>query len=461
MEDTSTKKNHLLKKELLFIVLLMVIAVVLIVIGLTISKYSKPKYIYEKTINEIYDYTKNIITYDKKDTDLGENISLESLITLNINSDQDIFNTGYDLKTLYRYYNNLSRTKTKLTFKQDISNKKLLFNVDSKINNYNLTNHSYLVDNSTKYEYLYGFKDNYINLGNARYYETISKNKNISYNLNYLSNFIKDSIIKNINKNDITLSKEKTVINDNEVKLLKYEYKLDDMKLRLLINGVIKDLKANERTNNIMNIINPNFSKYKISDKKRLLDKHENIIFSIYTNNLYKVKKVVFTKEDSTIKKDISFEPKEDIIEIKTYSNSKETSTTTLKKVRNTYIASIVDDKQQTIGSIEIYNEEKRSTMIVTISNNDKKIDINLDRNITKLNEKVNYNSNISLQISILDKINMNKILNLNIFTMNKVSKYVKIEVGMNNIILLDSLTKEEKAYKDLEKERIKNKLLR
>jgi len=44
---------------------------------------------------------------------------------------------------------------------------------------------------------------------------------------------------------------------------------------------------------------------------------------------------------------------------------------------------------------------------------------------------------------------------------MNKVSKYVKIEVGMNNIILLDSLTKEEKAYKDLEKERIKNKLLR
>ena len=75
------------------------------------SKYSKPKYIYEKTINGIYDYTKNIITYDKKDTDLGENISLESLITLNINSDQDIFNTGYDLKTLYRYYNNISRTK--------------------------------------------------------------------------------------------------------------------------------------------------------------------------------------------------------------------------------------------------------------------------------------------------------------------------------------------------------------
>ena len=461
MDDISTKKSRLLKKELLFIVLLMVISVILIVLGLTISKYSKPKYIYGKTINEIYDYTKNIITYDKKDTDLGDNISLESLITLNINSDKDIFNTGYDLKTLYKYYNNISRTKTKLTFKQDISNKKLLFNINSRLNNSVLTNHTYLVDNSTKYEYLYGFKDNYINLGNARYYETINKNKNISYNLEYLSNFIKDSLIRNINNNDITLSKEKTIINDNEVKLLKYEYKLDDMKLRLLINAVIKDLKEDERCNNIMNIINPNFSKYKISDKKRLLDKHENLVFSIYTNNLYKVKKVVFTREDSTIKKDISFEPKAEIIEIKTYTDSKETSTSTLKKVRNTYIASIIDDKEQTIGSIEINNEEKRSTMIVTISSKDKKIDINLDRNIIKLNENVNYNSNISLQMSILDKTNMNKILNLNILSMNKVSKYAKIDVGMNNIILLDSLSQQEKKYKDLENERIKSKLLR
>ena len=460
MGSNDIHKNKLVKKELLLIVLLMVIAVIFLSIGVTFNRLSKPKNIYSKTITSIYNYTNNMMSYEKKDTNLGNNIKSNYQISLNIHSDEDIFNTGYNRFQLYKYYNNLSRTKTNISFNQDLTNKKLLYIFDSKINNQTLTNQKILVDDSTKYEYLEGFKNNYINLGNAIYFETINSDKDINYNISYIKEFILNSFIENMNTEDINIHKEKTLYNDQKVKLIKYEYKLDDMKLRLLLNGIIKDIKKDERANHIISIINPDFKKYKISSKKRLLNKHEYLEFSIYTNNLYHIKKFEFGKIDSTKKDTISFEPTSERIRITTSENDQIKTITTLVKNKDNYVASMVDTKEKGIGSIEFDREEKRTTLIVGYSN-DKKIDINYDRNIIKLDENKRYTQEITLSISIIDSFTMKKLLNLNFSCINNVSKYVKIEEEVSNVLLYDTLTQQEKEYKSLEKERIKKKLLR
>ena len=186
MGSSEINKNKLIKKELSLIVLLMVIAVIFLSIGVTFNRLSKPKNIYSKTITSIYNYSNQMMSYEKKYTNLGNNIKSTYQISQNIHSDEDIFNTGYNKLQLYKYYNNISRTKTNISFNQDLTNKKLLFIFDSKINNQNLTNQKILIDDSTKYEYLEGFKNNYINLGNAIYFETINTDKDIDYNINYL-----------------------------------------------------------------------------------------------------------------------------------------------------------------------------------------------------------------------------------------------------------------------------------
>lgn len=460
MGSSETSKNKLIKKELLLIVLLMVFAVVLLIIGTTFHSSSKPKHIYAKTINSIYNYTSNMNSYEKKVTDIGNNIKSDYDIKLTIHSDEDIFNTKYDRPHLYKYYNNLSRTKTNISFNQDLTNKKLLYVFNSTLNNKPLTYQKILIDDSTKYEYLYGFKNNYINLGNAVYFETINSHNNIEDNIKYLNDFIIKSFIDNINEEDITINKEKTLYNEQSTKLIKYEYKLNDMRLRLLLNGIIKDIKKDERANHIMSILNPNFKKYKISAKKKLLNKNENLIFNIYTNNFYSIKKFEIGKESNNKNFIISFEPNSENIRITTLENNVIKTKTILANNKGNYVASMVDDKNNSTGSIEFDKEEKRTTLIVGYSN-DKKIDINYDRNIIKLDEKKSYTQEISLSINITETSTMKKLLNLSFSCINNVSKYVKIEEEVSNVILYDTLTKKEKEYKSLEKERIINKLLR
>ncbi len=460
MENNENKKKKRLRKELLLIVLLMVIAVILLVIGITFNRSSQPKHIYTKTVNYIYNYLNNMMYYEKNNTNIGNNIHSDYTVNFNIHSDEDIFNTGYTKQQLYKYYNNLSRTKTNISFNQDTTNKILMYSFDSKLLNRTLTNQKIVVNDSTKYEYLEGFKENYINLGNAIYFETINSHKDIEYNISYLNEFIKDSFLNNINEEDIKVNKVKTTYNDQEIKLMKYEYKLNDMRLRLLLNKIIKDIKKDERANHIMSIINPNFKKFKISSSKQLLQNHEYIEFNIYTNSLYHIKKFEFNRIDSINKSIISIEPSEEMIKILTYKNNNLDTTTILKNNKGSYVASMVDAKNNSVGSIEFERSEKRTTLIVGFSK-DKKIDVNYDRSIKKLDENKSYTQNISLSINIIDSTTMNKILNFNFSCINNVSKYVKIEEEISNVILYDSLTKKEKEYKSKEKERIINKLLR
>ncbi len=460
MESNENKKIRRLRKELLLIVLLMVIAVALLTIGITFNNSSKPKKVYSKTINNIYKYINSMMYYEKNNTNIGNNIHSDYNISFNIHSDEDIFKTGYYKQQLYKYYNNLSRTKTNISFNQDTTNKRLMFSFDSKLLNQTLTNQKIVIEDSTKYEYLEGFKNNYINLGNAIYFETINSHKDIDYNISYIKDFIKESFINNINEEDITVNKVKTTYNDQEIKLIKYEYKLNDMRLRLLLNNIIKDIKKDERANHIMRIINPNFKKYQISSSKQLLQKHEYIEFNIFTNSLYHIKKIEFNKLDSTNNNIISIEPYDEMIKILTYKNNTLDTTTILKNNKGNYIASMVDDKNNSVGSVELEKSEKRTTLIVGFSK-DKKIDVNYDRSIKKLDENKSYTQNINLSINAVDSTTMKKLLNFNFSCINNVSKYVKIEAEIKNVLLYDSLTKKEKEYKSREKERIINKLLR
>ena len=460
MDKEITKKTHRTRKELLMIVLLIVTAVILLVIGITYKNNSKPKHIYSTTIKNLYNYTKNIIMTEKHDTNLGNNFSFVSNIKINVSGEKDVFNTEYNPIQLNKYYSNISKTQTTITFNQDMKNKKLLYTIDSQLNNSYLKKHNYLVENSTKYEYLYGLKDNYINRGNARYYETVNSSKDIDYNIEYLMDYIVDSISDNINEEEIKMSKEKTTLDTKEVKLYKYEYQLSDMNLRILINNVINDLKKDERTNNILNIIYPDFKDYTISSKKELLNKKEMIKISIYTNSLYSMKKIDITKVNGNNEKTISVEPTRERIRIVTSENNKIQTISNLVKNKNTYIATINDENNKNIGSVELNSDEKRTTFIVGYSSKNKKIDINFDRNIHELDEKKSYDETISLTMNILDSINMKKIINLNILCNNKYSNHAIIKEDTKNVILYDSLTDKEKEYITQEKERIKNRLL-
>ena len=174
-------KKQISKKTIIVIA----IAVILIGIGLWIYYFQSNKRIIAKGIDNISTTFTDKLLMNKENLDIGNDYTLNGDLTFNLESDylKTIATQYPEYQTYSTLITNLSKTKNKITYIQDKTNKKLLMSLDSKYNNSDLINVKYLIENNTEYYYIKGFMDSYINNGTSNYFEALDNDTTSSENL--------------------------------------------------------------------------------------------------------------------------------------------------------------------------------------------------------------------------------------------------------------------------------------
>ena len=328
-----------------------------------------------------------------------------------------------------------------------MDNKKLYINYNSSINENTIFDYKYIIDNSTNYRYLNNFKDEYINYGNANYFETLSSNNTNSNNYKYIGNKFIDYFTSNLDKEKFNQEKVTTYLDNDQKSLNKLSYYFNNKELTTILNKVKKDLEKDEETKALLNNLNANILGYNL--EKDLLKKKESITLSIYSDMFYKVKKYELTYQNENYEKIYSVVPKENETVISIIENTKLLRKYRITKKDNKYNIVIENTKGVNEGTIEFINNEKETSLVGSTQSNDEKYDITLDRKITNLKANKSYDSTITLSYQKTNTQTTEKEKNIFITINSNITSNSKINEEVNNTILLSTLNEEEKNKLD------------
>lgn len=439
-------KNTRSKKELFIIVLFLVLAIILITLGITIYKKTSPKNIFNSSLKTINKNISEAIFFKRDKTDLSGNFKVESDIKIDISSTEPI-SEEYTIDQNNLFNTNITSSTNKLTFIHSLNDKKLYLNVNSSINENNIIDYKYLIDNSTNYRYLNNFREEYINYGNANYFETISENNTNTNNYNYLMNKFIDYFTSNLDKDKFNQEKVPTYLDNDRATLNKVSYYFNNKELTTVLNKVKKDLKKDENTKTLLNNLNPNILDENL--KKDLLSKKESITISVYSDMFYRIKKYELTYQNENYEKIYSIVPKEDEIVVSVIENTKLLRKYRITNKDNKYNIAIENSKGTNEGTIEFINNEIETSLVGSTQSNNKKYDITLDRKISELQANKSYISTITLSYQKTNTDTTEKEKNIYITINSNVTNDNKINEEVINTVLLSSLNGEEKNRLD------------
>ena len=239
MDDT--KKGNKTKKIINYIVVFLV-AIIMIATGIYLFYINSPKTLFSSLVDKTIIYLENIQTKENI-TGISKDYTLKSNIKFNIES-QTIENSinPEDLETK-NLINNLNNTTNDIVFTQDTKNKKMFITINSLLNNQELLNSKYLVENSTEYYFVNGIVENYINNGNSNYFEALTENTTTKDNLIHILKTVSKSIKKNLKDEYLLIKQDKISINNKNKKVTKTTLELNNQTTKELVNNILKDLK--------------------------------------------------------------------------------------------------------------------------------------------------------------------------------------------------------------------------
>ena len=439
-------KNTRSKKELFIIVLFLVLAIILITLGITIYNKTTPNNIFNSNLKHLNKQLYETLFFERDKTNLSGNYRIDSDIKINISSTEPI-SEEYTIDQNNIFNTNISNSTNKFTYIHSLDNKKLYINYNSSINENTIFDYKYIIDNSTNYRYLNNFKDEYINYGNANYFETLSSNNTNSNNYKYIGNKFIDYFTSNLDKEKFNQEKVTTYLDNDQKSLNKLSYYFNNKELTTNLNKVKKDLEKDEETKALLNNLNANILGYNL--EKDLLKKKESITLSIYSDMFYKVKKYELTYQNENYEKIYSVVPKENETVISIIENTKLLRKYRITKKDNKYNIVIENTKGVNEGTIEFINNEKETSLVGSTQSNDEKYDITLDRKITNLKANKSYDSTITLSYQKTNTQTTEKEKNIFITINSNITSNSKINEEVNNTILLSTLNEEEKNKLD------------
>lgn len=450
----------MIKKIIKIIVFLLfvLLGIGLIRAGFYFEQISEPKYIYKNTINMFGNELINYITFDEK-YNLGDNFNVTGNIKSKINSDEYKIKSQTDIEYLKKLnmINNLSNMDTNYTISQDKKNKKAFIELDEKIGNETILHTNYLISDYTRYYYVANILQNYVNDGNNNYFEIFNEEKTTTDNINYLYDFIIDSISSRMadetKKYDNTVNIDDKTYDSNQLSI-----RIDDKSIKKILNGLLDDLKKDKKANLIITSLDSDFSKRHIDNNKKYLSKKESYTINIYTSKYINKPlkyEVIYLNNDSK----------------KTYyyvGNSKKGNFYYLKDDEIRYTAKYVSkNKSITVNIYDRLNKESGSISLSKDINNiifnmnatieDKKYDIyfsSKNKDYQK-NKKYTNESQLSFNIS---KNNISE-LNGEIASVSTITSDVTIDLDTSSSILDGKLTDDEKNNLDNLHDLVKNRL--
>lgn len=439
MEKNNKNKNKIPLKQILLIIVLFVFGILLISAGILLKIKSNPKYIMKQSLYELYEHINNGINYKQNIINLNNNFMIDSSFTID---------SSYTIDNQYikYFFDAINKTNNNILYGQDVSNKRLFLTIDSKKDNSNFIFKKLLIDNATKYIKTDNDTKPYINRGTSNYFELY--NDSYKDNIYYLLLFITNSFIDNINDRDIVVETKKTIIGEKEQNLNKISFYINNDILVKLLNKIHNDILNEERAKNIVSSIDNEYINKEISPEENILRKNSSIEIILYVDLLYNTKKYELVYQDGLTETRIAYTPLSDHSLITIMNDNRINKIYRITGNSDKYEIDILNSKNNIIGSMTIENSKDRFNVISNSETDDNKIILNIDRILSKMNSN-SYDSSIEIHYSNTNKITKQKEVTIDIKGFTKVNNNVTINENIENNIIYDTLSIEEKSYID------------
>jgi hypothetical protein len=377
------------KKGKKLVVGLIILGLILIAGGGVLTYFSSPSYVSKTVIKEFGQKATELMN-SRIETGLEDNYKTTSNIKMNLKS--DYFSALATMDPSYamisNLLNNLSNTENNITMVQDKENKKLFFNLDSKLSGQSLINTKYLVENATAYYSIDGVTNTYVNNGNNNYFESLNSSTTTNENLKYLIEKIAESMANNLEES--YLSESYT----DEYKVITIT--LTEQNIVTYGNKIINDLKNDEKANQIMTGYNANFSEVKLTEKdvtgtgtikvNIYLDKILSQV-SQYELELGNGNKCIYYKENG-----------KEIVEL---ISEEETTTLEIEKHGEKTEINIKDGSNASLGTVTISQTSTNYDIVANITSEEATLDFGYNYQITNLKKGTSYDSAATITIKM------------------------------------------------------------
>ena len=377
------------KKGKKLVVGLIILGLILIAGGGVLTYFSSPSYVSKTVIKEFGQKATELMN-SRIETGLEDNYKTTSNIKMNLKS--DYFSALATMDPSYamisNLLNNLSNTENNITMVQDKENKKLFFNLNSKLSGQSLINTKYLVENATAYYSIDGVTNTYVNNGNNNYFESLNSSTTTNENLKYLIEKIAESMANNLEES--YLSESYT----DEYKVITIT--LTEQNIVTYGNKIINDLKSDEKANQIMTGYNANFSEVKLTEKdvtgtgtikvNIYLDKILSQV-SQYELELGNGNKCIYYKENG-----------KEIVEL---ISEEETTTLEIEKHGEKTEINIKDGSNASLGTVTISQTSTNYDIVANITSEEATLDFGYNYQITNLKKSTSYDSAATITIKM------------------------------------------------------------
>lgn len=437
--NTTNKIKKKNSKVEIIIALICVIVFILLIVGVIYFKFSRDnKKIISTGITNLTAKFEDM-TVRNKDIELTKNYTIDGKIKLDLESDllDDYASTYQEYKPYVNLINNLNKTNNSFSLKQNLDSKKILYQIDSKLNSDELIDAKFYIDEDKEYYFVKGFLDKYIENGKSSYFENLEENQNTYDNIDYLYKFIVKSLKENLKDEYFVKTDEEITIEGKKINTKKITLKLDENNGNELLENILKDLKADKKANEILTSLDEDFEDAEVEDS---IQKGQEITFSVYVDNLfYHIKKYELSVDDASNKILITYlDQEKDIVEIYN-DNDLVSSIEITNDNKDNYTFNIFDENHKKISTITLKNTKELVEVSFNMNIDDCVVNGKMTSKYSNIVKNKSYDNNTTISVNI--KSDDQEILDAKITMDMEAKNDSDIDEDVSNSIKEDNIT--------------------
>ena len=448
----------LIKRIILPIIIIIIfLAALSIGLGLYFTTLSKSRRIFRTSVHSVNSLYKQYFSFPD-DLMIGDTFQSES--TLGFDLDSEYYSKSVNSEDIKKNHiiQNLNKLDTQIKVIQDKKNQALYQEVTQTIGKETILQKKFLVQNFTKYYFVDQVVKNYVNDGTCNYFETLTEEKTLVDNIDYLYAFIIDSLEKNLSEKDFKSYEVSHNIQNKDQSVHQVSIIVTDELIHRLLKDVLKDLKGDTRANAILSNTFEDFSKAKVSDKKEYLEKNHSIMINIYTTRLlYRPLKYEIISMKGDDKKSFLYELDGSKGTGYYLENDKMLYQFNTSFSDKEILVDIKNPSDDSLGEIRVNRDHYDTTINFSFDDKSQKYDFIYSSKYSSIKKNKSYHNDKKLSFKIVK----NKIshLNGNIHFQTKVKNTGKVNEDVSSAILSSKLTEEEKELLKNKKKQVLERL--
>lgn len=455
-------KKKIKKKKIIIACLLIILVLLsgmLIYFGIYLTKLTKPNYILGVGIDRLDNKIVNYTGVDSK-YDVGNSVSIAASLNFDLDSEDYLTKSKTDKEFLEKYktLRNLSATTNNINLIQDIKDKEFLFEIDSSLGKEKLINYKYLIENSTGYYYLEDALNKYVNEGTNNYFEMFNDDSSTKENLEYVHAATIKALKNSIHDDYFDKKLSTETISGSTVTVNCLSIRIDDKRIHSILNETLKNLKNDEKANQILTSIDSDFSKYKIKNSKEILKKQESYTINIYTSKYRNTAlKYEIVHLDGDEKKTYSYEGSTNKGTFYYIEDDTVIYSVNLSDDGKIIEGKINDSTSKEIGTIKIERNDTGTYLTFDFDDGTKKYNIIYSSKNTNLKDNKSFSNEKQLSFKYIE--NKVSIMSGTITLNSEITNKATIEEDTGESVLYSTLSDDQKNKYDTKKDRLKERL--